>query len=719
LLQGTGLQAVRDPGGEYTLRKAPAAPASGGTLGEVRVAAPALPTVTVTARGDLAGALPAPHAGGQVARGGRMGLMGNKDLMDTPFSLNAYTSELVANQQARQLVDVIANDPAVQLGGPRSFDNFYIRGFALSREEIGFDGLYGIASAEGNLLEGIERVEVLKGPSTLLNGGAPRGTAGGAINLVPKRAGDTALTRLTATHLGDGNLGAHLDLGRRFGEDQALGVRLNAAWRDGDVAAKNESEDVKNLALGLDWRSARARLSADLGTSEQHLDRARGVFFVTAPSLPAAPGGDVNVWPDWTFQHKEHRFGVVRGEFDLSDSLTASLAVGSSTSQRRMLEAFAVLSGADGTLDPSASGFDERNQRDSLDANLRWRFGTGSVGHEVVLAATHFRADVKTFFPTINYAFTSNLYNPAVVASPGDGLLDGVRVQQSKTRLDSVALADTLSLLDDRLLLTVGARHQKIRADAHHWLTGDFERRYERSRTSPALAVVFKPNDRLSYYANYVEALSQGAVAPTIALNANEVFPPFVSKQGEVGVKVDWGRLTTTLSAFEIRRPSGLLNASGWYTQDGEQRNRGLELQVFGELQPRWRVLGGLTFTDAKLSRTESGLNDGRQAAGVPRWQLKLGSEWDLAAAPGLTLTGRVIHSSAQPLTVDDAIRVPAWTRLDLGARYTTRLDGRPLVLRAALENATDRRYWDSVAAFQVITYAMPRTLMLSATMDF
>ena len=707
LLAGSGLVAAQD--GNAIVVKA--APVSQGDA--------TLPVVSVTASADAPGDLARLYPGQQVARGGRLGLLGNTDFMDAPFSLTAYTSELIENQQARGIVDVLANDPAAQAGGPRIFDNFYIRGFSIHREEIGFDGLYGVASAEVNLLEGIERVEVLKGPSTLLNGSAPKGTPGGAINLVPKRAGDAPLTRFTTSYLGNGNLGGHLDLGHRFGPDNAVGIRVNAALRNGETATDHEAERARNLVVGLDYRGERMRLSADFGSAAENTEGARSNFYVPSSTLPAAPSGKSNAWPAWTYQDKKYNFGLLRGELDLTNDVTASVAYGRSTSQRQMIEAFSLLADSQGTLNASTYALDSQTERESAEASLRWRFATGPVKHQVVVAGTHVTSDIKGLQPTINYSFDSNLYRPVTAAPPGSGLLNQPRVQASKTAMDSIALTDTLRMLDDRLQLTLGLRRQRIEADAFNYLTGAFESHYERSKTTPAAALVFKQTNNLSFYANYVEALSQGSTAPSTAVNANEVFPPFVSKQGEVGVKVDWGKIATTLSAFQIRQPSGLLDANNRYAIDGEQRNRGLELQTFGEVLPHLRLLGGVAWTRARLTKTAGGTNDGRQAAGAPEWMVKLGAEWDLPGIPGLTVTGRVTHTSSQPLTVDNSIRVPAWTRFDLGARYATRVAGRAVVLRGSVENVTNRRYWDTVPAFQTVTYAAPRTFLLSASVDF
>ncbi|MCH3797048.1 TonB-dependent siderophore receptor, partial [Campylobacter jejuni] len=89
----------------------------------------------------------------------------------------------------------------------------------------------------------LERIEVLKGPGALLYGMTPGGSVGGVINLVPKRAGDTPLTRLTAKFSADSELGAHLDMGRRFGRDDAFGIRVNAAKSDGRTTLDGQSKN--------------------------------------------------------------------------------------------------------------------------------------------------------------------------------------------------------------------------------------------------------------------------------------------------------------------------------------------------------------------------------------------------------------------------------------------------------------------------------------------
>ena len=145
--------------------------------------------------------LPDPFAGGQVAEGGRAGILGNLTTLETPFSSTNYTEELMRNQQAKSVADVLLNDPNVRVA--RGFANFQevyvIRGFPAYSDDMTYNGIYGILPRQFVASEFMERVELFRGASAFLNGAAPGGSSlGGTVNLVPKRAPDDGVTRLTA-----------------------------------------------------------------------------------------------------------------------------------------------------------------------------------------------------------------------------------------------------------------------------------------------------------------------------------------------------------------------------------------------------------------------------------------------------------------------------------------------------------------------------------------
>jgi iron complex outermembrane receptor protein len=229
--------------------------------------------------------------------------------------------------------------------------------------------------------------------------------------------------------------------------------------------------------------------------------------------------------------------------------------------------------------------------------------------------------------------------------------------------------------------------------------------------------IVFKPWERVSLYANYIEGLSQGQVAPVGTTNAGQTFSPYKTKQKEAGVKMDWGKIATTVSVFEIERPSAV-TTNNTFSVSGEQRNRGVEFNLFGEVADGVRLLGGGAYTHGELVKNQDSVLNGNTAIGVPDWQVSLGGEWDPVAVSGLTLTSRVIYTSKQYVDQANNLSIPSITRFDIGARYKAKLNDTPVTLRANIENLFNRDYWNT-SNEGYLYLGMPRTLLLSATADF
>ena len=123
--------------------------------------------------------------------------------------------------------------------------------------------------------------------------------------------------------------------------------------------------------------------------------------------------------------------------------------------------------------------------------------------------------------------------------------------------------------------------------------------------------------------------------------------------------------------------------------------NKGLEFNVFGEPLEGLRVLGGVMLLDPKLTSTAGGVNNGRWAPGVPGLQVNLGADWTLPFYKAVALNGRVIYTGQSYLDPANTQAVPAWGRVDIGARYTIeRADGKPIALRANVINVGNNNYW-------------------------
>lgn len=290
--------------------------------------------------------------------------------------------------------------------------------------------------------------------------------------------------------------------------------------------------------------------------------------------------------------------------------------------------------------------------------------------------------------------------------------------RSSDTTLTSVAIADTMSFLNDMFLVTLGVRQQNVKQDPYNNVTGVKGTGYDAEATTPLAGVVFKPWHNVSLYANYAEGLSQGTVVGAGYTNVGTVLAPYKSKQQEAGVKVDWGTITTTVAVFQIARPSQIMTPAGALSYDGEQRNRGVELNAYGLLLPGLRGLVSATFLRPELTNPSDPTQRGNDAAGVPDKTFSASLDWDTPWVQGLSLNGRVIYTSGSYLTAANLLKYPDWTRVDIGARYTTTaLTGKPVTIRANIENVTGENYWLTTGTF--VTVGSPRTYIVSAAFDF
>lgn len=709
LLTGSGLEASIT-GTDVVVRRAPAPAPSG-----VATLAP----VTVTASAHSLEDLPKPYAGGQVAQGGSLGLLGNTRVVDSPFSQSSFTAEFIQNSQAQTLGEALESSPSVRRNGSRfnQSDTYTIRGFGVNvGSDIAYDGMYGITNTRRNAIEGIERIEVLRGPSALLNGLPAGGSVGGSINLVPKRPTGDSLTELTLSYGAASQRGAHLDVSRRFGPDDRLGVRANLAHREGSTEFDFNRDRATHASLALDYIGDRLRLFGHLNREDQRLDAPLFGALTLSPGLPvpAAPDASKNFLPPFVYTETSRLVGLARAEYDFSDTWTGSIAFGAQNLDDEQVTASGqrLLNSQGDYTRPSRNRLTdgERNGR-ALDGKLIGSFETGSIKHRLVLGYSGFRS--RQTVATINApgrGGTSNIYNPDPNAEPVPDFNTTPTSAHQRLNFGGFAIADTMHFLDDRVLLTVGLRRQKIEVIDNGATT------YDRTVTTPSVGLVVKPWRNWSLYANYIEGLSQGQRAPAHAVNADEVLPPFVSKQHEVGIKHDGGNLLTTLSFFEIKRPSAITDSvTGIFSANGEQRNRGLELETFGEVSRGIRFIGGFTFIEAKLRKTQDGVNEGNYAVDVPKFSANLGFDWDASFAPGLVLSARAIHTGGQYIDAANTQKIPSWTRFDIGARYATRIGGKPLTLRASVTNLFDRNYFESTRLFT----GSPRSFALSATLSF
>ncbi|WP_343527069.1 TonB-dependent receptor [Sphingomonas sp.] len=698
----------------------------------------------------------------QVVSDGNLGALGNQDAMSTPFNVTTYTAKLILDQQSETIGDVMKNDPAVRVtsGNGNQAELFMVRGFPLYGDDIAIDGMYGITPRQLISPELYEGVQVLNGASAFLFGAPPGGSGvGGGINLTPKRAGKE-LYRITGSFSGKSIFGGNFDAGRRFGVHDEFGIRANGVYRQGENAIDNEDKRVIVGGLGIDYRSGPARVFLDLGYENQRVFQPRPVVRLgsTLTAVPNPPRASSNYGQAWTYTKLRDVYGTLRFELDIAKDVMLYAAFGMRDGSEYGDYSTLTIAAANGNGTQARLYVPRADNNEAGQLGLRAKFWTGGISHQVNAGASvtfQENRNISTggIYPAstrtganctgipaaslTSSVFCSNLYNAPQVAKPADAtLLTNLGNLRRLQAFDygSVFASDTLGFVDDRLLLTVGGRYQRMDSRTFAYSPTYRVTQVIRDAVTPVIGIVAKPTDTLSLYANRIEALAQGAVAPatfgglTVA-NSGQIFEPYRSVQYEGGIKFALHGLTGTAAIYQTKQPissyvDGPAVGQVSLLVDGEQRNRGVELSLNGEPTDWLRFIGGATYTQAEVIRQVTYINRlpydlrGKRGIGVPEWQVNFGAEVVPPFLSSATLTGRVVYTGRQYVNNINTLSIPAWTRLDLGLRYVFVADRHPVTFRLSAENVTNKDYWSS-AVLGYLTTGAPRTFKSSITFEY
>lgn len=689
----------------------------------------ALPTV------DVAGA----QSGDIVRKDATNAVLGDKPILDTPFTVNAYGRELIERQGAQTVSQVLRNDPAVttQLSAG-SFSGFGVglRGFASGSDGVSFDSLGpGVifAGARGQLFS-MEQVEVVKGPTAVLGGFSPFAAVGGSINLVPKRPLDRPITEISLGVATESLHTLHADIGRRFGTDGQFGVRVNAATERGtQFYGGKDQRDVLDVAF--DWRLAKGLVLSGAVNYTDTLNKGYQNAFNIAPgtAVPTAPSAKVNLMQPWTYFGQDYRYGYLRADWDFAPDWTATGQWVQGKSQRSpyVSPGLPTITNANGnfTIVPSYVAPVDDTYPHFVGQNLfvRGKLHTGSVRHELVAGFTRNAYESVGGSAALSAPaygpYLSNLYTPTYYPAP-TSLPAVVTGKQSEVDAQGFVLADTLSF-NEKWSLLAGVRLARISYKTFNNATGALTRDYNESKASPLAALSYKPMRQATAYLSYAQGLELGGAAPAGTSNAGQQMPPVESRQVELGYKHELANgalLTAALfditKGLEFTQPATAAGALPTYVQAGQQRNKGLELSVGGSVLPGLSLSGGLLLLQARVVNNGNAAQAGKRPAGVPRITLPLYADWRIAAVPGLSLSAGAIHFGKQYVDLANVREIPAWTRFDAGAQFKTRLNGAETTFTLNVENLADRRYWSSVTAGSLALGA-PRTVKFSAKVAF
>lgn len=653
-------------------------------------------------------------AGGNTARTADYGTLGKRDVMTTPFNMTTFTEKMIQDRQAASVNDVIANDASTTdqtLSGASQAWN--IRGFKSTQQDVSFNGLYGVAPRFYSGVEGLDRVEVLKGPGALLYGMAPNGSVGGNINFVPKRAKAGENQNSLTLSFGNGRqFGQDLDLSHRT-EDGKTGVRLNVFHTNGSTSNSDESINTNAMTLGIDHQVGKSKMSLDLGYAYNKIDNMQyrltfGSGYLGVKDLPSADHNKKYGAPD-TFRHVTEKYGMYKYDYKFDDNVNAYFAIGARETKMEYLYNDFRLN-AKGTASIRYHVNNQINKANSMEVGVKDKFHTGEWKHKVTLSAN--RYNMKRYMKNRTGSYFATSYDNPVW---GTNTLDHSWQEplNDETTLSGIALTDVISNPGEDWTFILGGRYQKVKQDVY---TGSAS--YDSDAWTPAFGVVKKLGKRVSLYANYIEGLTAGDVVSGGYKNDGAVLSPYKAKQVEAGVKYDMGKALATLSAFQIKQ-NGSMEKDDVLTSSGEVRHRGVEASLSGEPVKGTRLWGSLMYMDAKY--TEDADYQGNYEMGIPKWTAVVGAEQDIHGVKGLSVNTRVTYNGSAYVDQANTTKVPQWYRWDAGVKYEfTGFGHHPMTLRADVYNLLNKSYWNALNGSTPALYlGTGRTALVSMEMKF
>ena len=647
-------------------------------------------------------------AGGQIATVGHVGILGDLEVGDTPFHVRSYTNTFIENQQAVALADVLNSDATVVSPSPSSKANqetdvFLVRGFRIQpSNSLAIDGLFGLYD-EAPYLYFIDRVDVFNGPSAFIMGSPA--SVGGVINLAPKRAGEKPFLLLEPNYLGKSIYGGHADASDRFGSHGAFGARINGVYRDGAGEVRDSRLLNGGASAGFDFRSKIALLSLDTQYLRNY-NKANPYVFLLGPGLtglpPAMPTNlsTEPVWMDGSLYEK-----IILGRANIQLSPRWTLTSGSGFSHEKSANPAycpVVILDYTGTTLCEQINQATRNDHYSNDVGIRGKFNTGSFSHSFVAGWNRIQ-QTSNFGPFHDFGPSQpyNLYLPYRPTAPNfilPELSTDFVIDDQSTK--GWYLGDTLGVFRDRVMVTGGFRlvTQTIKDSVRdNSIPPDS---YRESAVTPSVAGLFKLTSHVSLYGNFIQALEPGWIAPIGTKNAGQVLPPYFSNQIEFGAKADLGAWLGTFALYRISEANGVESAvtnPPSFIQDGRQINKGLEISFAGDLVHRLHAILSASFIDPKQQFTQDPTTEGKSASTIPGATERVYLSWDVFKIKGLNLNCNLMETGSAAFDIVNSFRVPSWTRLDLGARYTFGSE-RPITIRAQVENVANSQYW--VSAF-------------------
>jgi len=691
----------------------------------------ALEKVLVEAKRDVL-------AGGLVNTKAKLGILGDKNILDIPYSEMSMTKKTLEtfDNPSLPLANVLQNDPSIRTSTSSAmYTDFSMRGINMNGNHMYLNGIpslfYQFTTPPSNV---IERIDITSGPNAGINGvcmsnnGTNSGKAAtpGVINIITKKATKNPITSYTQTFSSSSSWGEYLDVGRRFGKNDEWGLRINAGHLKGGLSLDGAEKNEKTLFFNLDHEDKKSSTNLFAGYFDLRVNGAQRWFQFkgTSEYLPSAPKSSMNYDYPETTKYAHGYLMTLNHEQKLNDTWSAFINTGMSTRSGNKYNSQSSLyfdNNGNFTTNNMSNQQNESSRNIYAQVGIRGNIKKGVVEHNISFAidrsyATYFNSSKNSGKSGL---IGGDLYSGIVFESGFYPLPEAGHAIMSFKELNvGVTLADNIEIGKMQLLLSGSRRQGNYRTSSEDVSNVNF---------SPSLGITYKPVENLSIYSGYSQSYSRGQYVSDATKydNAGTILDPVESKQSEIGIKYKNRGILTTLSYFELNEGNYIDEYSSGekglnLVQDGENKYKGLEFTINGKIAPKWTATGGLLYLDGHREKTAKGASDGLFVNGVAKWSSVIG----LVYSPNekIGIIGRAVWNDKCYIDSSSAsgkTEIPSYVAFDLGVNYKTKINTVPVTLSAMCYNATNKDYWIGRGGSTTFGLSMPRTFMLSAKFDF
>jgi iron complex outermembrane recepter protein len=640
--------------------------------------------------------------------------LGDAPLARTPISATVIGSEQIESVGAKRLADLTKFDASVSdaYNTAGYWDYATVRGFVLDNKfNYRREGL-PISAETFIALDNKESVDILKGISGIQAGtSAP----GGLINYNVKRPTNTDLRTIKLEATSYGSLLGAVDLGGRAGENKEFGYRVNAAAEKIDHYTPAAKGNRQLLAVAADWRINKdSILEAEFEYSKRSQPSVPGMS-LTGNTLPAVNNKlNINSQPWSQPVVLEGLTGTIKFEQAINPQWRWSAQAGSQNLKSQDRAAFPFgctdANGIDYNADRYCPNgdydlFDYRSDNESRKTTsakleIKGQMDTTFVKINPIFGLLVNKVKDRFEMQAYNFSGTGNLNSLA--ALPADGSLTGENTNRDE-RSTELYFNSSHNWTTDFTTWS-GVRYTRLNRSSVR-TDGSRATDYEQDLTTRFVAASYQINPAHMVYASFGQGV-ESEVAPGRSryTNAGQALPALTSKQFEIGIKGALDQLRWSAAYFDITRPVfgdlGSCDKTATCTRqvDGSAKHRGLELTAAtaaaSATQP-WHLNGGVTLINAKRDgSTIDSAQNGLRPTNVPDWVLRLNAAYKITAVPGLQVTAHVSHEAKRAVLPDNSINIPAWTRLDLGASYSTKIANTQTTWSFGVDNVMNKSYY-------------------------